>query len=195
MSTRSRQPQGGKFPQASPIPQQPSLVSTRTRMLWRVVTVPNGATIGVSSGAATGATRNLSIVHPFNRISMRTGRGSFDGSGDASGRYPSLDRKEKQKDRQRRDDGRRHDRAPVDIVVAEELVEAQRQGLEVGLRQEGERKQIFRPAQQEGISSGRHEARQHDRADDQPDNLPPRGAVNDGGFVEALRYGHQIANE
>src|SRR5829696_6525609 len=137
MSSRSRHPHGGKLPQVSPMPQQPSSVSTRTRRLCRVETVPNGATIGFSSGAATRATRSLAMTGSLIPLRVPTpSEKSLQGSRRAPGRNSSLDRQKEQEHGNRRDHGGRHDRTPIDRVVPEVLIEAERERLELGLRQE-----------------------------------------------------------
>src|SRR5665213_2180586 len=69
---------------------------------------------------------------------------SFDRAGGSAGRYPALYRKKKQENGECGDHRGRHDRTPVDIVLAEKLVEAQRQGLEVRLRDGGRKSSAFR---------------------------------------------------
>ena len=77
----------------------------------------------------------------------------------AARRNAALDRQEEQEDGKRGDDRGRHHRPPIDAVIPEILIEPEGQRFQFGLGQEGQRKQILGPAQQERVSRGGDETR------------------------------------
>ena len=100
------------------------------------------------------------------------------------------------RDRDRSQQRRRHELAPVEHVAAHQFGDrADRHGAHVGLGEEDQRIQELVLRQREGEDAGGDEARDAQRQEDAEHGLQPRGAIDARGVLQFVRHGLEIAHQ
>src|SRR6185312_4987926 len=132
----------------------------------------------------------------LSRYELRLRPLTLDGAGRESGHVVLDEEGVDDGNRDRAEQGRRHQLAPVEDVAAHQLGDRpDRHGANLGLGEEDQRVQELVLRQGEGEDAGRDEARPAQGQDDLDQRLQPARAVDSRRILELARHGAEVAEQ